>query len=107
MAERGRAGKGLTRPELAVLLAYGKLDLFESVIASPAPDDPYFLKTLRGYFPTALAPYEDEMKRHRLRREIVATVIGNELINLCGPTFPGRLMASAGCGVRELVVSFE
>ncbi|HXQ14224.1 MAG TPA: NAD-glutamate dehydrogenase [Caulobacteraceae bacterium] len=107
LAERAKAGKGLTRPELAVLLAYGKLDLSESVIASQAPDDPHFLKTLRGYFPTALAPFEDEMKRHRLRREIIATVIGNELINLCGPTFPGRLMAAAGCGVRELAVSFE
>ncbi len=88
LAERGKAGKGLTRPELAVLLAYGKLDLFETAIASRAPDDPHFLKTLRGYFPKALAPFEDEMKRHRLRREIVMTVIGNELINLCGPTFP-------------------
>jgi len=107
IAERGKIGKGLTRPELAVVLAYGKLDLFESLIGSQAPDDPYFLKTLRGYFPKALAPYDDEMKRHRLRREIVATVIGNELINLCGPTFPGRLMAAAGCGVRELAVSFE
>ena len=107
LGERAKAGKGLTRPELAVLLAYGKLDLFEAMIASQAPDDPHFLKTLRGYFPTGLAPYEDEMKRHRLRREIIATVIGNELINLCGPTFPGRLMAAAGCGVRELAVSFE
>jgi glutamate dehydrogenase len=90
-----------------VLLAYGKLDLFETAIASRAPDDPHFFKTLRSYFPKALAPFEDEMKRHRLRREIVMTVIGNELINLCGPTFPGRLMAAAGCGVDELVVSFE
>jgi len=107
ITERAKAGRGLTRPELAVLLAYGKLDLFEAVIASQAPDDPHFLKTLRGYFPRALAPFEDDMRRHRLRREIIATVIGNELINLCGPTFPGRLMAAAGCGVRELVVSFE
>jgi glutamate dehydrogenase len=107
IAERARAGKGLTRPELAVLLAYGKLDLFDSVIASQAPDDPHFVKTLQGYFPTALARFDDEMRRHRLRREIIATVIGNELINLTGPTFPMRLMAAAGCGVRELFVSFE
>ncbi len=51
VAERGRAGRGLTRPELAVLLAYGKLDLSETVIASQAPDDPHFLKTLRRLFP--------------------------------------------------------
>jgi glutamate dehydrogenase len=107
IAERARRGEGLVRPELAVLLAYGKLDLFESVIGSAAPDDPHFLKTLKAYFPSALAPFEDEMRRHRLRREVVATVIGNEMVNLCGPTFPTRLMASAGCGVTELVVSFE
>ncbi|HEY1751737.1 MAG TPA: NAD-glutamate dehydrogenase [Caulobacteraceae bacterium] len=104
--ERAKAGKGLTRPELAVLLAYGKLDLFEDVIASPAPDDPYFEGTLRGYFPKALAPFEAEMRRHRLRREIIATVVGNEMVNLCGPTFAGRLRAAAGVGVAELVVSF-
>jgi len=107
ITERARSGKGLTRPELAVLLAYGKLDLTEAIVASTAPDDPHFVKTLRAYFPKALGKFDDEMRRHRLRREIVATVIGNELINLCGPTFPMRLMASAGCGVRELVAAFE
>jgi glutamate dehydrogenase len=54
-AERGQAGKGLTRPELAVLLAYGKLDLFDDIVASQAPDDPWFEATLRGYFPPAWA----------------------------------------------------
>ncbi|HWA62165.1 MAG TPA: NAD-glutamate dehydrogenase, partial [Caulobacteraceae bacterium] len=102
IALREKAHEGLTRPELAVLLAYGKLDLFDAVIGSAAPDDPYFLATLDGYFPKALGRFEDEMKRHRLRREIVATVIGNEMVNLCGPTFPGRLMAAAGCDVRDL-----
>jgi glutamate dehydrogenase len=106
IADRAKAGKGLTRPELAVLLAYGKLDLFDAVVASQAPDDPYFLRTLRGYFPRALGRFDDEMRRHRLRREIIATVLGNEMINLCGPTFPRRLMASAGCEVDQLVVSF-
>jgi glutamate dehydrogenase len=106
IVERTRAERGLTRPELAVLLAYGKLDLFEDVIGSAAPDDPYFLATLKGYFPKELAPFEDEMRRHRLRREIIGTVICNDMVNLCGPTFPSRLRASAGCGVAELMVSF-
>jgi glutamate dehydrogenase len=107
IAERGRMGRGLTRPELAVLLAYGKLDLSEAVTGSQGPDDPHFVKTLRGYFPKPLAKFDDEMRRHRLRREIIATVLVNDLINLCGPTFPMRLMASAGGGVRDLVVAFE
>ena len=91
LAARAQAGKGLTRPELAVLLAYGKLDLFDDIVASARPDDPYFVATLEGYFPKALIRFEGEMKRHRLRREIIATVVDNDLVNLCGPTFPGRL----------------
>ena len=107
VAEREKAGKGLTRPELAVLLAYGKIDLFDDVIETQAPDDPHFIETLEGYFPKGLIRFEDEMKRHRLRREIIATVLGNEMINLCGPTFPARLMAAANCGPAALVIAFE
>ncbi len=107
MLELAAAGKGLTRPELAVLLAYGKLDLFDSIVASKAPDDPALEATLEGYFPRPLAKYEDEMKRHRLRREIIATVVDNELINICGPTFPSRLRAAAGCDTGALVTGFE
>ncbi|HXQ46420.1 MAG TPA: NAD-glutamate dehydrogenase domain-containing protein, partial [Caulobacteraceae bacterium] len=88
-------GLGLTRPELAVLMAYGKLDLFDGAIDGQAPDDPYFLETLESYFPNALAPYAELMRRHRLKREIIATVVGNDMVNLCGPTFPRRLCAAA------------
>ena len=107
IAARARAGRGLTRPELAVLLAYGKLDFFDDAIASAAPDDPHFLSTLKAYFPAGLGRFEDEMRRHRLRREIIATSIGNEMVNLCGPTFPARLMAAAACDAAALTVSFE
>ncbi|MDP1630083.1 MAG: NAD-glutamate dehydrogenase [Caulobacter sp.] len=107
MLELAAAGKGLTRPELAVLLAYGKIDLFDEIVASKAPDDPAFEPTLVGYFPGPLATYEDEMTRHRLRREIIATVVDNELINICGPSFPVRLRASAGCDTGALVTGFE
>jgi len=107
LAERAKAGRGLSRPELSVLLAYGKIDLFDDIIASAAPDDPWFLKRLEAYFPAALSPFASEMARHRLRREIIATTIGNDLVNLCGPTFPGRLRAAAGCGAVALVAAFE
>jgi len=106
-AELSAGGAGLTRPELAVLLAYGKLDLFDEIVASKAPDDPAFEAVLDGYFPAALRDYDDELKRHRLRREIIATVIDNELVNICGPTFPSRLRAAAGCGTGALITGFE
>jgi glutamate dehydrogenase len=99
-------GLGLTRPELSVLLAYGKIDLFEAAVEGEAPDDPHFVKTLEAYFPRALAPYADLMRRHRLKREIVATVVGNDMVNLCGPTFPRRLRAAAGCDTPALFAGF-
>jgi len=107
MTELALAGKGLTRPELAVLLAYGKLDLFHDVVASRAPDDSFFIETLKSYFPGPLARFEDEMGRHRLRREIISTVLVNEIVNMCGPTFPSRLRASAGADTAGLVIAFE
>ena len=107
VGERAMLGKGLTRPELAVLLAYGKLDLFDDIIASAAPDDPWFAGALRDYFPDGLARFGELMGRHRLRREIIATVVDNQMVNLCGPTFAARLRASAGCDTRALVAAFE
>jgi len=107
IAERAAAGRGLTRPELAVLLAYGKLDLFDDIIVGQSPDDPFFEATLLDYFPKGLGKYEDAMRRHRLRREIIATVIDNEIVNRCGPSFPARLRASAGCDTDALVIGFE
>ena len=106
LSERAKAGKGLTRPELAVLLAYGKIDLFDDIVASEAPDDPWFEATLEGYFPPALGRYADAMQRHRLKREIIATVLDNQMINICGPTFPSRLRAAAGCDTTALVTAF-
>jgi glutamate dehydrogenase len=104
LAERARLGQGLTRPELAVLLAYGKLDLFDDLAASTGPDDPHFQTWLRGYFPAALSDFAEEMDHHRLRREIVATRFGNWMVNTLGPTFPTRLRASAGCDTAALAI---
>ncbi len=107
IAARLTAGKGLTRPELAVLLAYGKLELFDDIVASAAPDDPWFETTLDAYFPKAMAPFAADVRRHRLRREIIATAIANDMVNLCGPSFPARLREAAGCDVGGLVAAFE
>ncbi len=107
IAELRSQGRGLTRPELAVLTAYAKLELSAEIVASGAPDDPYFFKTLQAYFPTALASFETEMGEHRLRREIIATVLANAIVDKLGPTFPTRLAASASCGAADVVEAFE
>jgi glutamate dehydrogenase len=106
-AELKKAGKGLTRPELAVLMAYGKLELSAEIVASTAPDDPFFEATLESYFPSALQPYREAMHGHRLRREIIATNLSNAIVDIAGPTFPIRLRRATGCDTRGLVTAFE
>ncbi|MBU1347174.1 MAG: NAD-glutamate dehydrogenase [Alphaproteobacteria bacterium] len=107
IGEMKAAVLAMTRPELAVLLAYSKLELSEEIVASRAPEDPFFEETLVRYFPQPLARFEDQMKGHRLRREIVATVLCNEIVNMAGATFPDRLRAAAGCDTTALVIAFE
>jgi glutamate dehydrogenase len=107
IADLRAAGRGLTRPELAVITAYGKLELSAEIVASSAPDDPYFEKTLVQYFPAPVAKFEKEMKRHRLRREIIATVLANTVVDMAGPTFASRFKAGTGCTTEALTVAFE
>ncbi|TAL36294.1 MAG: NAD-glutamate dehydrogenase [Phenylobacterium sp.] len=107
VAERTKAGKGLYRPELAVLLAYGKLELKRLIAASDATEDPFFEGRLETYFPKLLRKYKDAIRGHRLRPDIIATVIANDMINRCGPSFPSRTMTSAGCDVVALTAGYE
>ena len=107
IAERNQAGKGLTRPELAVLLAYGKLELKADIVATEAADDPFFERQLEGYFPKAMRKWAEPMRKHRLRRDIIATVVANDVINRCGPSFPGRLMPAAGADAQAFIAGYE
>src|SRR5690606_23138718 len=80
LAERLAEGKGLTRPELAVLLAYAKIALYNDLLVSKVPDDPYLLGELYRYFPEALGQrYPQAIERHRLRREVIATALANAM----------------------------
>ena len=80
--------QGLTRPEVAVLLAYAKMSLHDELLPSDLPDDPQLVEDLVGYFPEGLRQrYAEPIARHRLRREIIATVVTNSLVNRVGPTF--------------------
>ncbi|MCA3262782.1 MAG: NAD-glutamate dehydrogenase [Telmatospirillum sp.] len=88
MAARAAASKGLTRPEFAVMLAYAKMGLYEDLLASNLPDDPYLSGDLVKYFPHALRRgHKDAILKHPLRREIVATMVTNSLVNRCGIGF--------------------
>jgi glutamate dehydrogenase len=97
LAERRKAGEGLTRPELAVILSYGKIWLYKALIASNVPEDPYLSTELARYFPAPVQErFAARLKRHRLRREIISTAITNSLINRMGPVFPIRAQDDTG-----------
>ena len=85
------AGQGLSSPEFAVLVAYSKMTLTEVLLQSALPDEPWFDRALRGYFPPQLVQrYGDRLADHPLRRPIITTVIVNDLINRGGITFSYR-----------------
>ena len=107
IADMAARGIGLTRPETAVLLAYAKIDLYESLLASSIPDDPYLGRELGRYFPPALSKkYPDAIANHRLRREIIATMLSNSMINRGGPTFLARVRDETGASVDEISGAF-
>ncbi|MBI2710584.1 MAG: NAD-glutamate dehydrogenase [Actinobacteria bacterium] len=96
-AARREAGAGLTRPELAVLLAGVKRQVKEALLASDLPDDPAARSALVAYFPGPLAErFDDLLDRHRLRRELIASEIANDLVDHLGITAAFRLLDESG-----------
>ncbi len=97
LAERKTAGSGLTRPEMAVLLAYAKMALYDELLDSDLPDDQQLGADLALYFPERLrARHADAIAGHRLRREIIATSVTNSMINRVGATFLNTMQEQTG-----------
>ncbi|MET0530081.1 MAG: NAD-glutamate dehydrogenase [Microvirga sp.] len=107
LTERARRGESLTRPELAVLLAYAKLSLHDELLASAVPDDPYLAKELERYFPVAMRErFPDAIASHRLRREIIATQLANAIINRGGATMIARLVDQTGADAPTIAAAY-
>ena len=103
IAQRRKQGQTLTRPELAVLLSYSKIWLTRQLLASDLPEDQGFAQELMRYFPAAVRTrFTADIRRHRLRREIVATAVTNSLVNRMGPTFVGRACAETGATAADV-----
>ena len=104
MAERIAAGRGLTRPELAVLLAYTKIALKEWVLAGDLPDDPYLADRLTSYFPQPVRErFAAEIAAHPLGRQIITTVAVNRFVNSQGITAYHRLSTETGAQVADVI----
>ncbi len=99
--------KGLTRPEISTLMAYAKMSLFDTLIKSDLIGDPMMQPELEWGFPTVLRErFADELSAHQLRREIIATVLSNEVVNWGGLTFVYEVKEETGLGVGDIVAAF-
>ncbi len=107
LAERRRRSQPFTRPELAVLLAHAKLSLYEDLLESAVPDDRYLGREMVRYFPQAIAArFPDALEHHRLRREIIATQLGNSMINRGGPSLIVRIADQTGATPAAIACAF-
>ncbi|HRY24507.1 MAG TPA: NAD-glutamate dehydrogenase [Geminicoccaceae bacterium] len=107
LAERRRAGRGLTRPESAVLLAYAKMTLFTDLLATELPDRPYFAGDLAKYFPRPLRRgFAGPIAEHRLRREIIATWLANSLVNRGLDVFCTELEDETGASLADICLGY-
>ena len=107
IAERHAVHLGLTRPEIAIVLAYAKIVLYADLLGSDLPDDPQLVHDLLLYFPVALRDrFRNAVERHRLRREIIATYLTNNIINRVRPTLVMQLTDETGKPPADVARAF-
>jgi len=104
---RIRMGKGLSRPELAILQAHTKIALAWDLLSSDVAESEAMIGRLTRYFPQKLAKdYEKEIRRHQLRREIICTTLASSLVNRMGPTFVRERMAKSTCTPADVAKAY-
>ena len=107
VAERTAAKRGLARPEIAVLMSYSKIWLYDQLLNSDLPDDRSLIGDLVRYFPSLLGKkYGKDIANHRLRREIVATVVTNSMVNRVGGTFVHEFAEKTGMAPSKFAAAY-
>jgi len=108
IAARQHDDRGLTRPELATVLAHSKIDLYAQLLDSDVPEDPYLSAELECYFPDPLPErFGDRMREHRLWREITATQVVNNVVHGGGTTFTFRISEETGASASEIARGYS
>ena len=107
LAERLEAGNYLTRPELAVVLAYSKMDLYQRLVQLDFADNPCLLTEIERYFPEHVQKhYLSGIHEHRLRREIISTQLTNDLAGCMGSSFHLRAMDLTGRPIQDICAAY-
>jgi glutamate dehydrogenase len=108
MADRRGAGTGMVRPELAVLLAYAKRSVANALLRSDLPDSMYLERDLQEYFPDKVVErFGHLIPEHPLRRELLATIMANDVVNDQGITFVTRMVSETGAHAADVVRAFR
>lgn len=107
LLRRAADDKGLTRPELAVMLSSAKLVLQDAIEHAALPDDPALSATLSQAFPAPMrGAFKAQIADHRLRREIIATKLANRIVNRLGVIHPYELAEEEGCELAQVAAAF-
>ncbi len=107
IAARRNDRRGLVAPELATLMAYVKIFLYSELVESDLPEDPYLVRDLERYFPAPLPDrFAGHIGHHRLRRELIATIVANQLVDRAGMTFAFRLAEETGAAAPQLARAY-
>jgi glutamate dehydrogenase len=100
-------GQGYTRPELSILLAYSKMQVYQTLLESDLPDQDAAKSYLKGYFPEQIrSRYNKQIKGHPLKREVIATMITNKVVDLAGCAFTNTLVRQAGATIVQAVAAY-
>jgi glutamate dehydrogenase len=103
LARREAEGRGLVSPENAVLVAYSKMTLTQHIVDSTLPEEAWFKRILAGYFPPKISQrFADDLSNHPLHREIITTVLVNDMINRAGTTFVHRAIEETGADIGQV-----
>ena len=98
----------MSRPEIAVLLAYSKMSLTEHLRVSTLPDDPHFVDDLLGYFPDAIVErFRHHIEQHPLRRELISTIVANQVLNSQGSTYYSRMRSLSGASAAMIIRAYR
>jgi len=108
IGERRRSGRGMERPELAILVAYSKRLLARALEQSDFVEDPWLERDLREYFPAAVVTrFGHLLAEHPLKRQLLCMVNSNQVVNSLGPTFVSQLLAERGADAADVVRAFR
>ncbi|MDB1123908.1 NAD-glutamate dehydrogenase [Vibrio algarum] len=108
LLEREKQGMAFTRPELSVLVAYGKMILKEELVSDEIASDAYHKQLLVKYFPEELRRnYIAHAENHPLKREIIATALANQMVNEMGCNFVTRLQEETGANIVKVANAYS